>query len=168
MGTNFNVYLLKSCTAEQQEHTFNLHSYSSTQDPVVFWLCFLIECVYVCPPMCACVHAHAHMCVCAGVRAYPPVCVCTFLGSVRELTGTEKTASVTEETDIDAEEVSQAAAAEESNLNRGVTDLDATAKKAELNHTESKVSHCPFAYVCFCSSGQQVIASDLLVISRKH
>lgn len=124
----------------------------------------------MCPPMCACVHAHAHMCVCAGVRAYPPVCVCTFLGSVRELTGTEKTASVTEETDIDAEEVSQAAAAaaEESNLNRGVTDLDATAKKAELNHSESKVSHPTFAYVCFCSSDQQALTTDLLVMSRKH
>lgn len=95
--------------------------------------------------MYVCVHAHAHMCVCAGVRAYPPVCVCTFLGSARELTGAEKTASVTEETDIDAEEVSQAATAEESNLNRGVTDLDATAKTTELNHSESKVSHPKFA-----------------------
>lgn len=80
-------------------------------------------------------------CVRAGVRAYPPVCVCTFLGSARELTGTEKTASVTEETDIDAEEVSQTVAAEESNLNRGVTDLDATAKTAELKPLESKVMH---------------------------
>ncbi|KAM8746125.1 carboxyl-terminal PDZ ligand of neuronal nitric oxide synthase protein-like isoform 1-T1 [Acanthopagrus schlegelii] len=76
----------------------------------------------------------------AGVRAYPPVCVCTFLGSARELTGAEKTASVTEETDIDAEEASQVPAAEESNLNRGVTDLDATAKTAEQNHSESKPS----------------------------
>ncbi|XP_070817615.1 carboxyl-terminal PDZ ligand of neuronal nitric oxide synthase protein isoform X1 [Chaetodon trifascialis] len=76
-----------------------------------------------------------------GVRAYPPVCVCTFLGSARELTGAEKTASVTEETDIDAEEVVQVPAAEESNLNRGVTDLDATAKTPDLNHqSEGKVS----------------------------
>ncbi|TKS74964.1 PDZ ligand of neuronal nitric oxide synthase protein C-terminal [Collichthys lucidus] len=61
--------------------------------------------------------------------------------AARELTGTEKTASVTEETDIDAEEVSQAVpAAEESNLNRGVTDLDATAKTPDLNHTENKAS----------------------------
>lgn len=58
--------------------------------------------------------------------------------SARELTGAEKTASVTEETDIDAEDVSQTAAAEDLNPNRGVTDLDATAKMPELNHTESK------------------------------
>ncbi|KAI3368468.1 hypothetical protein L3Q82_025479 [Scortum barcoo] len=76
-----------------------------------------------------------------GVRAYPPVCVCTFLGSARELTGAEKTASVTEETDIDAEEVSPVPAAEELNVNRGVTDLDATAKTPDLNHSESKVHH---------------------------
>ncbi|XP_073332619.1 carboxyl-terminal PDZ ligand of neuronal nitric oxide synthase protein isoform X3 [Pagrus major] len=60
--------------------------------------------------------------------------------AARELTGAEKTASVTEETDIDAEEVSQVPAAEESNLNRGVTDLDATAKTADQNHSESKPS----------------------------
>ncbi|XP_051231799.1 carboxyl-terminal PDZ ligand of neuronal nitric oxide synthase protein isoform X3 [Dicentrarchus labrax] len=78
-----------------------------------------------------------------GVRAYPPVCVCTFLGSARELTGAEKTASVTEETDIDAEEVSQVPAAEELNLNRGVTDLDATAKTPDLNHSENKASEEP-------------------------
>uniref|UniRef100_A0A3Q4BKA7 Carboxyl-terminal PDZ ligand of neuronal nitric oxide synthase protein n=1 Tax=Mola mola TaxID=94237 RepID=A0A3Q4BKA7_MOLML len=59
----------------------------------------------------------------------------------RELTGVEKTASVTEETDIDAEEAIQVLAAEDSTLSRGVTDLDATAKTAELNHSESKVSH---------------------------
>ncbi|XP_035863048.1 carboxyl-terminal PDZ ligand of neuronal nitric oxide synthase protein isoform X3 [Sander lucioperca] len=75
-----------------------------------------------------------------GVRAHPPVCVCTFLGTVRELTGAEKTPTVTEETDIDAEEVSQVTAAEELNLNRGVTDLDATAKTADLNSAESKAS----------------------------
>ncbi|XP_070765331.1 carboxyl-terminal PDZ ligand of neuronal nitric oxide synthase protein [Enoplosus armatus] len=73
-----------------------------------------------------------------GVRAYPPVCVCTFLGSARELTGAEKAASVTEETDIDAEEASQVPAAEELNLNRGVTDLDATAKTPDVDHSESK------------------------------
>ncbi|XP_039666977.1 carboxyl-terminal PDZ ligand of neuronal nitric oxide synthase protein isoform X1 [Perca fluviatilis] len=75
-----------------------------------------------------------------GMRAHPPVCVCTFLGTVRELTGAEKTPTVTEETDIDAEEVSQVSAAEESNLNRGVTDLDATAKTADLKSAESKAS----------------------------
>lgn len=90
-------------------------------------------CVYPCE------HAHTHMCACAGVRAYPPVCVCTFLASARELTGVEKTASVTEETDIDAEEAVQVLAAEDSTLSRGVTDLDATAKTAELNHSETKV-----------------------------
>lgn len=87
-------------------------------------------------------------CVCAGVRAYPPVCVCAFPVSARELTCTENTPSVAEETDIDAEEVSQVVATEESNLNRGVTDLDATAKTTELNQSESKVSHPAFAYVC--------------------
>ncbi|XP_029285295.1 carboxyl-terminal PDZ ligand of neuronal nitric oxide synthase protein-like isoform X6 [Cottoperca gobio] len=75
-----------------------------------------------------------------GVRAYPPVCVCTFLGSARELTGSEKTVAVTEETDIDAEEASQVTAAEDSNLNRGVTDLDATAKTPDLKPAEIKVS----------------------------
>ncbi|XP_028443960.1 carboxyl-terminal PDZ ligand of neuronal nitric oxide synthase protein isoform X1 [Perca flavescens] len=60
--------------------------------------------------------------------------------TVRELTGAEKTPTVTEETDIDAEEVSQVSAAEESNLNRGVTDLDATAKTADLKSAESKAS----------------------------
>ncbi|XP_056235325.1 carboxyl-terminal PDZ ligand of neuronal nitric oxide synthase protein isoform X2 [Seriola aureovittata] len=61
--------------------------------------------------------------------------------TARELTGAEKTATVAEETDIDAEEVSQVAAvvaAEELNVNRGVTDLDATAKTPDLNHTENK------------------------------
>nr|XP_046248709.1 carboxyl-terminal PDZ ligand of neuronal nitric oxide synthase protein isoform X1 [Scatophagus argus] len=60
--------------------------------------------------------------------------------TARELTGAEKTASVTEETDIDAEEVNQVTAAEESSLNRGVTDLDATAKTADLNPPEGKAS----------------------------
>lgn len=60
--------------------------------------------------------------------------------TARELTGAEKTASVTEETDIDAEETVQVSTAEESNSNRGVTDLDATVKPTDLNHTESKPS----------------------------
>ncbi|KAM6921715.1 carboxyl-terminal PDZ ligand of neuronal nitric oxide synthase protein [Xenentodon cancila] len=76
----------------------------------------------------------------AGVRAYPPVCVCTFLGSARELTDVEKTPTVTQETDIDAEELNQLTAVEELNVNRGVTDLDATAKTPELNHSENKAS----------------------------
>ncbi|XP_060933732.1 carboxyl-terminal PDZ ligand of neuronal nitric oxide synthase protein isoform X3 [Limanda limanda] len=58
--------------------------------------------------------------------------------SARELTGAEKTAVVAEETDIDAEEASQALAGEESNINRGVTDLDATAKTPDLNHIENE------------------------------
>ncbi|XP_062251483.1 carboxyl-terminal PDZ ligand of neuronal nitric oxide synthase protein isoform X2 [Platichthys flesus] len=58
--------------------------------------------------------------------------------SARELTGAEKTAVVAEETDIDAEEASQGQAGEESNINRGVTDLDATAKTPDLNHIENE------------------------------
>lgn len=77
-------------------------------------------------------------CVYAGVRAYPPVCVCTFLGSAREPTGAEKTLTVAEETDIDAEEVSHVAATEDLNPSRGVTDLDATAKIPE--NSENKVN----------------------------
>ncbi|KAM3618983.1 uncharacterized protein V6R79_001301 [Siganus canaliculatus] len=60
--------------------------------------------------------------------------------TARELTGAEKTASITEETDIDAEEAVLVPAAEESSVDRGVTDLDATAKTPELNHTDNKVS----------------------------
>ncbi|XP_026179407.1 carboxyl-terminal PDZ ligand of neuronal nitric oxide synthase protein-like [Mastacembelus armatus] len=60
--------------------------------------------------------------------------------TARELTGTDKTATVTEETDIDAEEVSQVPVAEELNPNRGVTDLDATVKTPDLNHSENKAS----------------------------
>ncbi|CAB1421666.1 unnamed protein product [Pleuronectes platessa] len=56
----------------------------------------------------------------------------------RELTGAEKTAVVAEETDIDAEEANQGQAGEESNINRGVTDLDATAKTPDLNHIENE------------------------------
>ncbi|XP_029684759.1 carboxyl-terminal PDZ ligand of neuronal nitric oxide synthase protein-like isoform X2 [Takifugu rubripes] len=55
-----------------------------------------------------------------------------------QLTGGEKTASVTDETDIDAEEVSQVPTVEESNSNRGVTDLDATASTTGLKHSERK------------------------------
>ncbi|XP_070688518.1 carboxyl-terminal PDZ ligand of neuronal nitric oxide synthase protein [Pempheris klunzingeri] len=58
----------------------------------------------------------------------------------RELMGEEKSATVTEETDIDAEEAIQVPTAEELNNNRGVTDLDATAKTPDLNQSESKAS----------------------------
>ncbi|XP_037553845.1 carboxyl-terminal PDZ ligand of neuronal nitric oxide synthase protein [Nematolebias whitei] len=58
----------------------------------------------------------------------------------REPTDGEKTVSVAEETDIDAEEVVQVPAGEDLNLNRGVTDLDATAKTPDLNLTENKAS----------------------------
>lgn len=94
-------------------------------------------------------------CVYAGVRAHPPVCVCTFLGSARELTGEEKTATVSEETDIDAEDASQVSTAEDLNLNRGVTDLDATAKTPDLNHIESKVNRPVVCMCIFCTSAQQ-------------
>ncbi|XP_059196676.1 carboxyl-terminal PDZ ligand of neuronal nitric oxide synthase protein-like isoform X2 [Centropristis striata] len=63
--------------------------------------------------------------------------------TARELTGAEKTATVSEETDIDAEEATQVATAEELNLNRGVTDLDATAKTPDLNHAENKAAEEP-------------------------
>ncbi|XP_035996918.1 carboxyl-terminal PDZ ligand of neuronal nitric oxide synthase protein isoform X1 [Fundulus heteroclitus] len=80
----------------------------------------------------------------SGVRAYPPVCVCTFLGPARELTGAEQTpASVAEETDIDAEDVVQVPTAEDLNLNRGVTDLDATAKTPDQNQSENKALEEP-------------------------
>ncbi|XP_049578015.1 carboxyl-terminal PDZ ligand of neuronal nitric oxide synthase protein isoform X2 [Syngnathus scovelli] len=48
----------------------------------------------------------------------------------------EKTTSVAEETDIDADETNQPTVSEELNVNRGVTDLDATAKTSELNHSD--------------------------------
>ncbi|XP_047230948.1 carboxyl-terminal PDZ ligand of neuronal nitric oxide synthase protein-like isoform X1 [Girardinichthys multiradiatus] len=80
----------------------------------------------------------------SGVRAYPPVCVCTFLGPAQELTGEEKMpASITEETDIDAEDLVQVPTAEDLNLNRGVTDLDATAKTPDLNQSENKAFEEP-------------------------
>nr|XP_040040338.1 carboxyl-terminal PDZ ligand of neuronal nitric oxide synthase protein-like isoform X2 [Gasterosteus aculeatus aculeatus] len=59
--------------------------------------------------------------------------------TARELSGAEKTPTVSEETDIDAEDAGHESAAE-LNLNRGVTDLDATAKPAEPDHEESKAS----------------------------
>ncbi|XP_029355098.1 carboxyl-terminal PDZ ligand of neuronal nitric oxide synthase protein isoform X4 [Echeneis naucrates] len=58
----------------------------------------------------------------------------------QELTGTEKTVVIAEETDIDAEEASQVPDAEELNLNRGVTDLDATSKSPDANHMDHKVT----------------------------
>lgn len=95
---------------------------------------------FICVRPCVRVYMLMPTCVYAGVRAYPPVCVCTLLGSARELTGAEKTPIVAEETDIDAEEANQVAAGEEMNLNRGVTDLDATAKTSDLNHSENTVN----------------------------
>ncbi|XP_038147519.1 carboxyl-terminal PDZ ligand of neuronal nitric oxide synthase protein isoform X1 [Cyprinodon tularosa] len=80
----------------------------------------------------------------SGVRAHPPVCVCTLFGPARELTGPEKKpAIVAEETDIDAEDVVQVPTGEDLNLNRGVTDLDATSKTTDLNESENKVSEEP-------------------------
>uniref|UniRef100_A0A4W6F885 Carboxyl-terminal PDZ ligand of neuronal nitric oxide synthase protein n=1 Tax=Lates calcarifer TaxID=8187 RepID=A0A4W6F885_LATCA len=73
--------------------------------------------------------------------------------------------TVAEETDIDAEEVSQVPAAEELNLNRGVTDLDATAKTPDVNHTENKVNHPTHVYVRyerFFLFEQQRLMSNLL------
>uniref|UniRef100_A0A3Q3FGX4 Carboxyl-terminal PDZ ligand of neuronal nitric oxide synthase protein n=1 Tax=Labrus bergylta TaxID=56723 RepID=A0A3Q3FGX4_9LABR len=104
-----------------------------------------------------------------GVRAYPPpVCVCTFMGSARELTGAEKTPTVTEETDIDAEETVQLPAAEESSPDRGVTDLDATAtatatvKTIDLNHTESQCQSSEEASLLISSPRMLLPASGAL------
>lgn len=105
-------------------------------------------------------------CVYVGVRAYPPVCVCTFLGSARELSGAEKTPPVSEETDIDAEDAGHESAAE-LNLNRGVTDLDATAKPAEPDHEESKVRH-PTAHSFKSPSGPRVVAVDNECLDRNE
>lgn len=103
--------------------------------------CFSLDHVHVCLTHVCVRTCQTSTCVRAGVRAYPHVCVCTFLGSARELMSAEKTASVAEETDIDAEESNQqAAVAEESSVNRGVTDLDATVKTSDPNPSESKVS----------------------------
>ncbi|XP_055364168.1 carboxyl-terminal PDZ ligand of neuronal nitric oxide synthase protein-like isoform X2 [Betta splendens] len=60
--------------------------------------------------------------------------------AARELAGVEKAPTVAEETDIDAEEVNHTDAAQESNGNRGVTDLDATAKSSDLNRSGDKAS----------------------------
>ncbi|XP_041861606.1 carboxyl-terminal PDZ ligand of neuronal nitric oxide synthase protein-like isoform X2 [Melanotaenia boesemani] len=60
--------------------------------------------------------------------------------AAQEQSATEKTPTVAEETDIDAEEANQLPGVEDLNLNRGVTDLDATAKTTDLNHSENKAS----------------------------
>ncbi|XP_077573546.1 carboxyl-terminal PDZ ligand of neuronal nitric oxide synthase protein-like isoform X2 [Stigmatopora nigra] len=75
-----------------------------------------------------------------GVHAQPPVCMC-LVDSGAELKGVaEKTLSVAEETDIDADETNQIPASEELNINRGVTDLDATPKASDLSDSDNKVS----------------------------
>ncbi|XP_077441028.1 carboxyl-terminal PDZ ligand of neuronal nitric oxide synthase protein-like isoform X2 [Vanacampus margaritifer] len=57
-----------------------------------------------------------------------------------ELTGAaEKMATAAEETDIDADETNQLPLAEELNMNRGVTDLDATAKTSDPNRSDNKI-----------------------------
>ncbi|XP_010764525.1 carboxyl-terminal PDZ ligand of neuronal nitric oxide synthase protein-like, partial [Notothenia coriiceps] len=58
--------------------------------------------------------------------------------TAREITAVEEPATVAEETDIDAEEPAQVPSAEELNPNRGVTDLDATAKTPDVNPVETK------------------------------
>ncbi|XP_061636298.1 carboxyl-terminal PDZ ligand of neuronal nitric oxide synthase protein-like isoform X3 [Phyllopteryx taeniolatus] len=76
-----------------------------------------------------------------GVRAHPPVCMCLLVGSGGELTGgAENATTAAEETDIDADETNQLPVADELNINRGVTDLDATAKTSDLNHSENMIS----------------------------
>ncbi|KAL3047033.1 hypothetical protein OYC64_021290 [Pagothenia borchgrevinki] len=60
--------------------------------------------------------------------------------TAREITAVEEPATVAEETDIDAEEPAQVPSAEELNPNRGVTDLDATAKTPDVNPVETKAS----------------------------
>ncbi|XP_019740494.1 carboxyl-terminal PDZ ligand of neuronal nitric oxide synthase protein-like isoform X2 [Hippocampus comes] len=55
--------------------------------------------------------------------------------------GADKTATVLEETDIDADETNQLPVAEELNVNRGVTDLDATtAKTSDLSRSRNTIS----------------------------
>ncbi|XP_057696682.1 carboxyl-terminal PDZ ligand of neuronal nitric oxide synthase protein-like isoform X2 [Corythoichthys intestinalis] len=74
-----------------------------------------------------------------GVHAQPPVCMCRLVDSGTEFIGiAEKTSTVAEETDIDADEANQIPAAEELNINRGVTDLDATAKASDLSTSDNK------------------------------
>ncbi|XP_067368557.1 carboxyl-terminal PDZ ligand of neuronal nitric oxide synthase protein-like isoform X2 [Channa argus] len=82
--------------------------------------------------------------------------------AARELTGAEKAATITEETDIDAEEANQVAAEEELNLNRGVTDLDATAKTPELNWTENKCQASEEASLLMSSPRMLLPASGTL------
>ncbi|KAK5930404.1 hypothetical protein CgunFtcFv8_026640 [Champsocephalus gunnari] len=60
--------------------------------------------------------------------------------TAREITAVEEPATVAEETDIDAEEPAHVPSAEELNPNRGVTDLDATAKTPDVNPVETKAS----------------------------
>ncbi|XP_061636297.1 carboxyl-terminal PDZ ligand of neuronal nitric oxide synthase protein-like isoform X2 [Phyllopteryx taeniolatus] len=63
------------------------------------------------------------------------------VGSGGELTGgAENATTAAEETDIDADETNQLPVADELNINRGVTDLDATAKTSDLNHSENMIS----------------------------
>lgn len=101
----------------------------------------------MCVDPCVCAFMSMPTCVCAGVRVYPPVCVCTLLGSARELTAAEKTVAVAEETDIDADEANQLPVTEELNPNRGVTDLDATVKTSDQNHSENKVTTRVESYI---------------------
>ncbi|XP_054645449.1 carboxyl-terminal PDZ ligand of neuronal nitric oxide synthase protein-like isoform X2 [Dunckerocampus dactyliophorus] len=62
------------------------------------------------------------------------------VGSSQEIPGVEKATTAAEETDIDADETNQIPISEELNINRGVTDLDATAKTSDLNHSDNKAS----------------------------
>ncbi|XP_061831558.2 carboxyl-terminal PDZ ligand of neuronal nitric oxide synthase protein-like isoform X1 [Nerophis lumbriciformis] len=68
------------------------------------------------------------------------VCICALVGSAQEVPDVEKTTTATEETDIDADEANQIPISEELNINRGVTDLDATAKTSDRNHSDNKAS----------------------------
>ncbi|XP_061680491.1 carboxyl-terminal PDZ ligand of neuronal nitric oxide synthase protein-like isoform X2 [Syngnathoides biaculeatus] len=63
------------------------------------------------------------------------------VGSGGELIGgADMATAAAEETDIDADETNKLPVAEELNINRGVTDLDATPKTSDLNHSENKIS----------------------------
>lgn len=89
------------------------------------------------PSIHACVRPCSRPTTCAraGVRAHPRVCVCLLVGSA----GADKKATALEETDIDADETNQLPVAEELNVNRGVTDLDATAKTSDLSRSRYTV-----------------------------
>uniref|UniRef100_A0A3Q3AI58 Carboxyl-terminal PDZ ligand of neuronal nitric oxide synthase protein n=1 Tax=Kryptolebias marmoratus TaxID=37003 RepID=A0A3Q3AI58_KRYMA len=82
------------------------------------------------------------------------------------IAGTQQThpehRSVAEETDIDAEEAVQAPPAEDLNVNRGVTDLDATAKTPAINLSENKVSHTWEASLLLSSPRMLLPASGTL------